>query len=78
MPEEGYALGYVSYTYPPTLVVTYRLIALTMIPSMRPKVAPMAIDGTKIPAGTLQPYDITTKAVRATVAKKRELTIGHW
>ena len=78
MPEEGYALRNVSYIVAFAFIVTYRLIAFTIMPNMRPKVAPMAMDGTKIPAGTLQPYDITTKAVRATVARKRELTIGHW
>lgn len=30
-------------------------IAFEMIPIIRPNVAPTAIEGTKIPAGTLQP-----------------------
>ena len=33
---------------------TYLYNALTIIPIMRPKVAPTAIDGTKIPAGTFK------------------------
>lgn len=49
-----------------------------MIPIIRPKVAPTAIDGTKIPAGTLQPYETTTKPTRMTVARKSELIIVHW
>ena len=49
-----------------------------MMPTIRPNVAPMVIEGTKMPAGTLHPYDTTTKPRRITVAKKRELTICHW
>ena len=48
-----------------------------MIPIILPNVAPTAIDGTKIPAGTLHPYETTTKPVRMTVAKNKELTMGH-
>lgn len=56
---------------------TYRYSALTKIPTIRPKVAPTAIDGTKIPAGTLQPYETMTRQVRMTVARSRELTMRH-
>jgi len=38
----------------------------------------MAIDGTKIPAGTLAPYEIMTSKTRMTVARKSEFTIVHW
>lgn len=55
----------------------YRYIAFTMIPTIRPKVAPAAMDGTKIPAGTLEPYDMTVKPMRKIVAKNKEFTIGH-
>jgi len=48
-----------------------------MIPTIRPKVAPTAIEGTKIPAGTLAPYDITTKPMRMKVARRREFAMGH-
>jgi len=48
-----------------------------MIPIILPNVAPMAIDGTKMPAGTLHPYETTTKHVRMTVAKNNEFTMGH-
>lgn len=34
---------------------THAWIAFEMIPIIRPNVAPTAIEGTKIPAGTLQP-----------------------
>jgi hypothetical protein len=47
------------------------------MPTILPKVAPTAIDGTKIPAGTLQPYEMMTRAVLMTVANRRELTICH-
>ena len=57
--------------------VTYRYNALTRIPTILPKVAPTAIDGTKIPAGTLQPYEMTTRQVRSTVARRSEFTIRH-
>ena len=60
-----------------TKVETYLYIALTTIPTIRPKVAPIAIDGTKIPAGTLQPYVITTKPIRMMVARRREFDIRH-
>ena len=56
----------------------YLYNALTIIPTILPNVAPIAIDGTKIPAGTLLPYEITTRPVRMTVAKMRELEIRHW
>ena len=49
-----------------------------MIPTIRPKTAPTAIDGTKIPAGTLHPYERTIKNVRMMVASSKELTICHW
>lgn len=49
--------------------------ACTRIPTIRPKDAPMAIEGTKMPAGTLQPYEIMTKKVRTTVANSSEKTM---
>ena len=49
-----------------------------MIPNSRPKYAPIAIDGTKIPAGTLAPYEIMTSKVRMRVARNSEFTIVHW
>ncbi len=39
------------------------------MPTIRPKEAPIAIDGTKMPAGTLQPYEIMTRNVLMIVAK---------
>jgi len=48
-----------------------------MIPIIRPKVAPTAMDGTKIPAGTFAPYEMMTKPVRKIVARRRELAILH-
>jgi hypothetical protein len=57
--------------------VAYPYSALTKVPTILPKVAPIAIDGTKIPAGTLQPYEITTRPIRMTVAKIRELEMRH-
>lgn len=50
---------------------------LTIIPTIRPKDAPTAIDGTKIPAGTLQPYDIMTRNVRRIVAIASKKTMVH-
>lgn len=55
----------------------YCHIALTRIPTMRPNVAPMAIEGTKIPAGTFAPYETTTIPMRKIVAISRELAICH-
>ena len=52
-------------------------MCLTKMPTMRPKAAPTAIDGTKIPAGTLQPKDIMTRSVRMTVAMARLPIICH-
>jgi hypothetical protein len=49
-------------------------IAWTRIPTMRPRDAPIAIEGTKIPAGTLHPYEMMTRKVRRTVAMSREKT----
>lgn len=60
-----------------TLTFTDRYIVFTIIPSMRPKDAPIAIDGTKMPAGTLAPYEMMTKPMRTTVASSNELTICH-
>jgi hypothetical protein len=57
---------------------THACIAFEMMPTMRPKVAPTAIDGTKMPAGTLQPYERMMKPVRTTVASSRVLTFRHW
>jgi len=48
------------------------------MPTILPKVAPMAIEGTKMPAGTLHPYEITTKPMRIIVARSKELDIRHW
>jgi hypothetical protein len=48
-----------------------------MIPSIRPKEAPTAIEGTKIPAGILQPYETTTRPIRMTVARSNELAMRH-
>lgn len=48
-----------------------------MIPIMRPKLAPMAIEGTKIPAGTLHPYEMMTRPMRITVARNKEFTMRH-
>lgn len=59
------------------IIDTHLYIALTKIPIIRPNVAPTAIDGTKIPAGTLQPYETMMKTVRMIVASKRELTMRH-
>lgn len=55
----------------------HRYMDLTMIPTIRPKVAPMAMDGTKIPAGTFDPYEMMTKPVRKIVARSNELAILH-
>jgi len=56
---------------------THRYMALTRMPTIRPNVAPTAIDGTKMPAGTLHPYDMMTRNVRMTVASRSELTMRH-
>ncbi len=48
-----------------------------MMPTILPNVAPIAIEGTNIPAGTLQPYEITTKAVRIKVASMSEFATRH-
>lgn len=48
-----------------------------MIPTIRPNVAPTAMEGTKIPAGTLHPYEITTSPVRIIVAMNNELATDH-
>jgi hypothetical protein len=52
-------------------------IALTTMPTIRPKVAPIAIDGTKIPQGTRHPYEIMTKPTLNTVARNRAFAILH-
>lgn len=57
---------------------THAWMALEMMPTMRPNVAPTAIDGTKMPAGTLQPYDRMMRPVRTTVASRSVLTFLHW
>ena len=59
------------------LCATHACIAFEMIPIMRPNVAPMAIDGTKIPAGTLHPYEMITSPIRTTVASSNVLTFLH-
>jgi hypothetical protein len=51
---------------------------LTTIPIILPNVAPTAMLGMKIPAGTLHPYDTTTMHILKTVASNKELTICHW
>jgi hypothetical protein len=48
-----------------------------MIPNILPKDAPIAMEGTKIPAGTLQPYETTTNKARMIVASNSELAICH-
>ena len=48
-----------------------------MIPIIRPKVAPIAIDGTNMPAGTLHPYDIITKKIRNIVARRSDMATDH-
>ena len=57
--------------------VTDLYSAFTIIPTMRPKVAPIAIEGTKIPAGTLHPYDTMTSKTRIHVASRSEFTMRH-
>lgn len=52
-------------------------MAFTIIPIMRPNVAPMAMEGTKIPAGTLHPYEMITKPTRIIVASNKEFDILH-
>ena len=47
--------------------------ACTMIPTMRPNDAPTAIDGTKMPAGTLHPYEMMTSPVRKMVATAKAM-----
>jgi hypothetical protein len=59
------------------VVVTHVCSALTRMPTIRPNIAPTAMDGTKIPQGTLQPYETTTRAVLTTTARSSELTIRH-
>jgi hypothetical protein len=63
--------------YPLRRGTTNRYRAFTIIPIMRPNVAPIAMEGTKMPAGTLDPYDTITSNVRMKVASKREFTIRH-
>lgn len=48
--------------------------ACTNIPSVRPNDAPIAMEGTKIPAGTLQPYEMMTKNRRKIVANVSDKT----
>lgn len=71
----------ISELYPPYELIqcpsTYRYIALTRIPTILPKVAPTAIEGTKMPAGTLAPYEMMIRMIRRTVARRSELTIRH-
>jgi hypothetical protein len=54
-----------------------RYMALTIIPTIRPNEAPMAMDGTKMPAGTLHPVLTMTSATLMMVASSSELTIRH-
>ena len=51
--------------------------ASTRMPTALPKEAPIAIEGTKIPAGTLHPYEMMTRSVRRTVAPDREKRTDH-
>jgi hypothetical protein len=51
--------------------------AFTTIPIILPKQAPTAMDGTKIPQGTLHPYEMMMKPIRMIVANRSELTIFH-
>ena len=48
-----------------------------MIPTIRPNVAPMAMEGTKMPAGTFEPYETTTMPIRKTVAMNNALDMVH-
>ena len=47
------------------------------MPIVLPNEAPIAIDGTKMPAGTLHPYEIITRNVRTNVEKINDNTIRH-
>ncbi len=49
----------------------------TKMPIILPKDAPIAMEGTKIPAGTLHPYDMMTRKVRNIVANASESTMDH-
>ena len=49
--------------------------ACTRIPIILPNEAPIAIDGTKMPAGTLQPYEMMTRKVLRIVANARDSAI---
>lgn len=55
----------------------YRQSAFTIMPTIRPKVAPMAMEGTKMPAGTFEPYETTTMPIRKTVAINNALAMVH-
>ena len=46
--------------------------ARTRRPTKRPNEAPTAMEGTKIPAGTLLPYEIMMRIVRIIVASSNE------
>ena len=72
--------GRISHACACDLVCTHTdlYVAFTRIPTIRPKVAPTAMEGTKIPAGTFAPYDMMIKTIRKTVASKSEFTIRHW
>jgi hypothetical protein len=45
------------------------------MPTILPNEAPIAMDGTKMPAGTLHPYDTMTRKIRNTVAIASDKTI---
>lgn len=49
-----------------------------MMPTILPNEAPMAMEGTNIPAGTLHPYDTITSPTRMIVASNKEFTMRHW
>lgn len=55
--------------------VSYK--ACTRTPTILPNEAPIAMEGTKIPAGTLHPYETMTNNVRMTVAAAKVNTRCH-
>ncbi|KAH3667164.1 hypothetical protein OGAPHI_002813 [Ogataea philodendri] len=52
----------------PSFAPVHGLSVSTSKPTARPNVAPAAMDGTNIPHGTLQPYEITTRKTLNNVA----------
>ena len=47
------------------------------MPTILPNDAPIAMEGTNIPAGTLHPYETMTKSTRRMVAMSKEKTMDH-